>query len=366
MQSDEILLVGGYGVVGTLLAAQLEAMHSGHVLVAGRHPERAAGKRVTQLDLDNPKSVEAGLENVRVVIACVRQRESHLLRAAVRRGLAYTSIAPPRMNWSELQTLHAEARRTGARIVAATGLEPGISSILARVGATRLGRVDAVETALLLGIGDEYGADSMTFLLEEIAHPYTVVVNGRAEIAHAFVGSARVTFPEPIGSRRAYSMAFTDQLYYPMTLGAKAAVARLALDPPWLGAAIAGVASVGAAAWATRDGGPQGMRLITERLRHRYRGRDEFALVVDVRAGDRTVRSTLVGKGQARATAAGATATVEALYRDEVPEPGVWLPEQVLSPERFLARLAEHGSVPVVREWSSLSERDAELPASTF
>jgi hypothetical protein len=52
--------------------------------------------------------------------------------------------------------------------VLATGLEPGISSVLARLGADRLGRVDAIETALLLGAGDAYGPDSMGFILEEL------------------------------------------------------------------------------------------------------------------------------------------------------------------------------------------------------
>jgi saccharopine dehydrogenase-like NADP-dependent oxidoreductase len=350
MPSDDILIVGGYGVVGTRLAVVLEADHPERVIVAGRHPERSQTKRARRIDIDDPASIEAALEDVRVVVACIRQREPHLLRAASRRGLAYTSIAPPQMSWSELEPLRADARRTGARIILGTGLEPGISSVLARVGADRLGKVDAVESALLLSIGDDYGDDSMAFILEEIASPYPVVVDGHTATAHAFTGSARVTFPTPIGVRRAYSMAFSDQLYYPMTLGAKSAVARLALDPPWLAAAIARMIKLGGRSWATRTRGRAAMRHLTDRLRARYRDRDSFALVVDVRADSRLVHSTLVGKAQAGATAVGAAATVEALYAGEVLEPGVWLAEQVLAPGRFLERIAAHGLSPMTRQ----------------
>ncbi len=163
MSPDQILIVGGYGEVGRRLAAQLEATQPGRVIVGGRHPEQVSGVRARAIDVDDPASIEQALDGVSVVVACVRQREPHLLRAAVRRGIAYTSIAPPWMPWPDTDPLRAEAERTGARVVLAAGLEPGISSVLVRAAAERLGRVDAVETALLLGLGDAYGADSMAF-----------------------------------------------------------------------------------------------------------------------------------------------------------------------------------------------------------
>ena len=70
------------------------------------------------------------------------------------------------MPWDSLDGLRGEAVRSGARIILAAGLEPGLSSVLARLGADRLGTINAIETGLLLGVGDAYGADSMAFLLE--------------------------------------------------------------------------------------------------------------------------------------------------------------------------------------------------------
>jgi saccharopine dehydrogenase-like NADP-dependent oxidoreductase len=270
-----------------------------------------------------------------------------VLRAAIRRGLAYTSIASPWLPWPEIEPMHAEAQRTGARIVLATGLEPGISSVLARVGADRVGNVTAVETAVLLSVGDAYGADSMGFILDEIAEPYTVVVDGTERTAHAFESSAVVTFPPPIGPRRAYAMPFRDQLYYPATLGVKSAIARIALDPPWLGAAIAKLTKLGGRELVKKTRGRDAMHGLTSRLRARYAEKNRFALVVEVR-GSGVARATLIGRDQAQATAAGASAFVEALHRGEVATPGVWLGEQVIEPERFLARLAERGLQPSI------------------
>ncbi len=189
---QDILIVGGYGEVGRRLATLLGAEHAARIVVAGRHPDHAPGPRARHIDLDVPASIDASLDGVGLVVACARQREPNLLRAVVSRGLAYTSIAPPWMAWPDVQALDAEARRTGARVVLAAGIEPGISSVLARIAADRVGQVDSIETALLLDVGDSYGTDSMAFLMEELGLSYQVVVNGRERPASAFGASKRV------------------------------------------------------------------------------------------------------------------------------------------------------------------------------
>lgn len=347
----QILVVGGYGEVGSRIAGILEAAHAGTVVVAGRNPGRAAtGRPARRIDVEDPAAIDAALTGVDVVVACVRQREPLLLHAAVRRGLAYTSIAPPWLAWRELERLHREAQGTGARIVAAAGLEPGISSMLARIATDRLEIIDAIETALLLGVGDAYGSDSMAFLVEELAQSYEILVDARLHPAKAFGAKTVVEFPDPIGRRLAYTMPFRDQLYYPHTLGARTSIARLALDPPWIARAISALLRFGARTLTQRAGPRDAIHRWTASLRRRYVDADRFALVVQARGGDRIVRATLSGRGQAQATAIGAAAIAHALAAREMNQPGVWLAEQVIDPDRFLARLADAGLVPTIED----------------
>ncbi len=136
-----------------------------------------------------------------------------------------------------------------------------------------------------------------------------------------------------------------------MTLGAKTAIARLALDPPWLGAAVAKLTKPGARGWVRLEGGRSAMHRLTERLRRRYSDQDQFALLVELRGGGQIVRSSLLGRGQAQATAIGAAAAIlEALILREQNKPGVWLAEQVIDPRRFLERLGAHGLVPIIAD----------------
>jgi hypothetical protein len=199
----------------------------------------------------------------------------------------------------------------------------------------------------------------MAYLVEEFAEPYEVFVEGKMLPACAFGRAKRVGFPAPVRTRRAYTMPFRDQLYYPNTLGARTSIARLALDPPWLGSAISLITKLGGRALLRRGTARDRIYRLTEALRRRYAQLDQFALVVEVRAGDRVVRSSLIGRQQAQATAVGVAAIAEALYTDGEILPGVWLAEQVVDPARFLARLAARGLKPVTEEFTTASVRVA-------
>lgn len=160
----DILITGGYGTVGRRVAADLAPDYPGCVVVAGRSTEKAAqlaielghGVRGRSVDVGEPLSVETALGGVGIVMSCIDQAEPHLLRAAIRRGLAYTDIAPHLMTRCPTEAMKAEAAQTGARIVLGTGLAPGISSLLARLGADRLGAIESVQSNVLLSVGDTY------------------------------------------------------------------------------------------------------------------------------------------------------------------------------------------------------------------
>ena len=118
--------------------------------------------------------------------------------------------------------------------------------------------VESVESNVLLSVGDTYGPASRAYLMEEIALPYAVRIEGREAPTRPFAGSARVTFPPPLGEARAYLFPFSDQVFFPETLGARTALSRLALDPPWLGTLLS--ALVRLRVTALLCGGPRALK----------------------------------------------------------------------------------------------------------
>jgi saccharopine dehydrogenase-like NADP-dependent oxidoreductase len=209
--------------------------------------------------------------------------------------------------------------------------------------------VESVEVGVLLSVGDIYGPASRAYLMEEICVPYAVYIEGREVPTRPFAESARVNFAPPLRERTAYLFPFSDQVFFPETLGARTALSRLALEPPWLGALLAMLARLRVTAMLGRRAGvEERVRRLNAWLRRRYEGRDWYGVAVEVAGARGRVRASLVGRGQALGTATGAAAVVRALAEEEVRQTGIWLAEEVVAPESFFGHLAARGLVPAI------------------
>jgi saccharopine dehydrogenase-like NADP-dependent oxidoreductase len=349
--SPAILVAGGYGQVGRRIAARLARRFPDRVVVAGRDERQASllasdlghGARSLRLDVEDGRSVAQALSDAALVVACVRQHEPHLVRAAVERGLGYADAAPFGI-WRQAIGLRQRAETTGACVVIGTGLVPGIGNVLARAAAERVGALDAVHTSVLLSIGDAFGADALDYLIAEVRRSF-VVGEGTAERrVRSFTEARRVVFPAPVGARVAYRMSFSDLLSYRDTLGARTSAMHVALDPPWLGATVAALARLRLTS-LTRI---RAVRSVLQRalgaLARRQRGRDRYALLVEATGVDGArAQLAIVGREESEATALGTALVVEMLHDGRTVPPGVWFPEQVVPPGPFLAALATAG-----------------------
>jgi saccharopine dehydrogenase (NAD+, L-lysine-forming) len=348
MNPREILIVGGYGVVGRRIAAELAPDYPDRVVVAGRNLARAAavaatigyGARGRRIDIALPSAIAAALEGVSVVVSCIDQPGRTLLWAAVERGLRYTDIAP---HLTELgrgaayEKVDAASRASGARVVLGTGIVPGISNVMVRALADELDGADEIETALLLSASDVTGPASFDYFLQELSMSFEMRIDGEDRRARAFTAPRLVEFPPPTGEQLSYLFPFSDQVLYPRTMGARTARTRLAIEPAWLARLLAVLVWTGASRllaikWVRHA--------IARRRRDRPSSKDDrFALRVDVRRGTRSRSATLLGRAQADAAAAGAAAVARLLIEGGV-GPGVWMPEQVVQPGPFLSHLA--------------------------
>jgi saccharopine dehydrogenase-like NADP-dependent oxidoreductase len=358
MTEQSILIAGGYGVVGQRIAADLAPDYP--VIVAGRHLEQAKataaaighGVRGRELDVTVEASIAAALEDVATVISCIDQPRRELLHAAIERGLRYTDITPHLVEFgrgAEYEVIRGAARASGARVVLGTGIVPGISNVLVRAVADTLGGADVIETSLLLSASDASGPASFDYFVKELTMPFAVHVDGADRPAHAFSDPRVIEFPAPFGARSAYLFPFSDQVLYPRTMGARTVLTRLAIEPARLGRLLAASVRLGAVRLVSRD---RVRNVLAKRRSDRASNEDavRFALRVDVIHDGRSAHATLLGGPQADAAAAGASATVRSLMEGEVSEPGVWMPEQVISPQGFFSRLAQHGMTVALLE----------------
>ena len=360
----DILIAGGYGVVGRKIAANLAPDYPNQVVIAGRNVETASrvaselghGVRARHIDVRDRDSVDKAMRGIGTIVSCVAQPETpHLLLASISQGCGYTDIAPMALKRPAYpDALKAEAVDRGARIILGAGLVPGISNVFARMGADRVGPVDSIESACLLSLGDEYGSDSKGFVAEEIVTAFRVTIDGENVLARPFTGPKRIEFAPPLGVLTAYLFPFSDQVYYPVTLGARTAVSRLALLPQWVPGLLSVLLPLTRSAFAKRRSGTSGrLGALMDWLKRKYNDLDWWGVHVEVRGVGGVQKASVQGHGQASATALSAAAFVRALVEGEVDRPGIWTADQVVPVGPFLTRLAAHGLVPTI----NVSER---------
>lgn len=361
MKADkDILIVGGSGLIGQKIADDLANDYPDRIIIAGRDVEKASrlatelgrGVRARYIDVNDRFSVDTALQGVGIVMSCVTQRETpHLLLASIAHGCGYTDIAPMWMHKNPpTVAMEAEAVKNGARIIFGAGHVPGISSILARMGADRVGPVDSVVSTWLGSAGDDFGPNSRENLQEEFTTPFKTTINKEKVLVWPFTRPQKVGFAPPIGQVTAYLIPFADQLYYPKTLGASTAIAQLAFLPQWpIRVMSALLPFVRGAMTRRQHGSTGGISGLLTSLKRKYKGLDWWGVHVEVRGARGIYRASVQAHGQAQGVALSALAFLRALIEGEVDQAGIWGAEQIVPIDPFLKRLAAHGLIPTVK-----------------
>ncbi|MFB8061792.1 hypothetical protein ACFC6U_37265, partial [Kitasatospora purpeofusca] len=177
-----VLLVGGYGTVGSELARLVAAEHP--VLLTGRSEQRGADlvrelggaphAAVRRWDLADPTPFTAA---VSAVVGVVNDPDDRVLRAAARAGVPYVDVTRWTVRLQRAATVAALLRPT-APVLLSSAWMGGVVGLVAAALAERLGGADRVETAIRWDLADRAGADSVEFM-DRLGLDYEVISEGQ-------------------------------------------------------------------------------------------------------------------------------------------------------------------------------------------
>ncbi|MBP3192079.1 saccharopine dehydrogenase family protein [Natronogracilivirga saccharolytica] len=346
-----ILIVGGYGHVGRLIALDMAPRFPERVVVAGRNGERAQafaeelgnGARGIALDAADSAAVEKALEGMTLVISCIDQEVPHLLRSAVTGGLAYIDISAELDLWERARELEDDAKKNGARVLIGSGLVPGTAGVMAREAVAQTGPGGTLDVGILLSIGDNFGAAALNWMIGASGREFTISENGRNRQVRAMAEKRRMVFPDPFGQRTVMRFAIPDQVYYPETLGVRRAGSWVALEPGWIATFFSLCVQSGLLRVMQRLQLQRGLTSMFEWLQRRYEGRNTYALTVKAEGPNGTANLYVIGRDESQGTAVSAVTMADTFLEDGNIAPGVWLPEQIFEPASYFATLENRG-----------------------
>ncbi|QDY80563.1 saccharopine dehydrogenase family protein [Streptomyces qinzhouensis] len=316
-----VLVVGGYGAVGTAVTSALDAWFPGRVIPAGRDGAKAHRLGGVRTDIADPEAFGRTLDeliDVTLVVLCAEPPDTTAAELCFERGIDLVDTGATSHLLDALTELGPLARRTGASAVLSTGVAPGLSNLLARRAHQAVGGAEHIDLTLLLGTGDHHGTDAVRWTLTGLTTPMPAA-------------PLRIDLPG-YGTRTTYPFPFSDQYTLPRTLGVPHVTTRLCLDSRALTAGLLGLRR----APARLAEHAAARRLLTGLMGRIHLGGDGFAVRADAYRAGRHAAYALTGNRQSLITGLVAAHAARAVFTGAV-TPGVHHIEEIPG----LARLPE-------------------------
>src|SRR5574341_1315323 len=217
-----ILILGGYGYAGRLVAKHLLAQTKHKLIVAGRRLEkaqalvnelgdkRAAARQVDAADESNLKQALRGADFLLVAAPTTHHTET-VVRAALEAGIDYLDV---QYSDEKLNILNAHAREIKRKklcFVTEAGYHPGLPSAMVRYAAAQMDCIESALTAGYLNVGGSLPyTEAVDELMEGFIHYQAQVFKDGQWTKTGSYDMRKFDFGHGVGQRECYSMFFEE------------------------------------------------------------------------------------------------------------------------------------------------------------
>lgn len=222
----DILILGGTGYTGKLLARHLLEHSDATLTLATRHGDKAQalaealnrqfpGDRVAAVRADaaDAVSLRAAFRDHRlaVIAAPTTAYVETVARAALETGVDYLDVQLSARKFAVLQSLAGEIERAGRCFITEAGFHPGLPAALVRYAAAHLDTIASAVTTGYLNMGKDLPYTEAVDELIELFKDYQAQVykNGQWTKTGSFE-MRKLDFGGDIGQKQCYSMFFEE------------------------------------------------------------------------------------------------------------------------------------------------------------
>jgi len=223
---SRILILGGTGYTGRLIARYLLERSEASVTIATRHTDRAQAlaaelnQQYTNMRAAGVYADAADAESLRaafrdqtlvVVAAPTTAYTEIVVHTALETGVDYLDVQLGAKKFALLQSLAGKIERAGRCFITEAGFHPGLPAALVRYAAEHLDTIESAITVGFLNMGKGLPYSEAVDELIGVFKDYQaqIYINGRWTKASSFE-MRKIDFGRDIGWRRCYSMFFEE------------------------------------------------------------------------------------------------------------------------------------------------------------
>jgi saccharopine dehydrogenase-like NADP-dependent oxidoreductase len=231
-----ILVLGGSGEMGSAAVADLVERTDHEITVGDIRVDAARGllqrlgapDRVVEVDADDPRSLANALADTDVVLNSTYMRHNvPVTDAAIAAGVHLVDLGSYYPETLQQLQRHDAAVAAGCRIVPGCGVAPGLTNILARLGADQLDSVDAIRMYSYITHPMWTSPGIVVTRFDASTGTSIVWKDGRAVEHPSFSGEERFTFPAPYGEQEVHLVPHPEPLTLPRTIDVRDVVFKV-------------------------------------------------------------------------------------------------------------------------------------------
>ncbi|ADU29519.1 saccharopine dehydrogenase family protein [Evansella cellulosilytica] len=253
LQMKNILVIGGYGQVGSVICKALSHFYPKKVMAAGRNIEKAKNFSLSmdgnvlplELDIYHVDATDEVFQSTQLVIMCLDQKNTSFVEKCIQNKVNYIDISPSYKILSSIERLNTKAHKSGITIVLGVGLAPGLTNLMVKKIIAELDIVNKTDMYLMLGIGEKHGNDGVEWLLNNINDKYAITEHGHKRKVSSFTEGKHVDLPKQYGKRKAYRFNLADQHIISKTLEVENVSTRFFYDSAFTTNALAILKKIG-------------------------------------------------------------------------------------------------------------------------
>jgi saccharopine dehydrogenase-like NADP-dependent oxidoreductase len=233
---SRILVLGGSGEMGSAAVADLVERTDHEVTVGDIRVDAAeallrrlgAPRRVVRVDVDDPVSLAAALAGTEVVLNATYMRHNvPVTDAAIAAGVHLVDLGSYYPETLQQLERDEAAVAAGCRIVPGCGVAPGLTNILARLGADALDTVEAVRMYSYITHPMWTSPGIVVTRFDASTGTSVVLEHGALVERRSFSGAERFDFPEPYGEQEVHVVPHPEPVTLPRYLGVRDVVFKV-------------------------------------------------------------------------------------------------------------------------------------------
>jgi saccharopine dehydrogenase-like NADP-dependent oxidoreductase len=365
---QRVLILGGRGRIGSSVALDLVNHTQAQITITGKqdepgwvNPLPSDRTHFLQLDLANHHKLEQAIAQTDLVIHCAgpfHYRDETVLKYCIEHNVNYLDVSDSAVFTRKILKCHPLAAEAGVTAIINSGIFPGISNSMVRLGVEQFDEPDQIHLSYVVSGSGGAGLTVMRTTFLGLLHPFPAWIDGHWKDVKPYSDRQPIQLPAPYGKVHVYWFEMPETFTLAESFPVKTVITKFGSVPDYYNHLTWIAAHVFPKSWIRNPVGTEFLARVSYQMTNvtdRFSGigvgiRSE--VLGKTQGQTKRFVSTLIYDNTAIAAGYGTGSIAQLLLSGQLKKPGVW-PVETALPTDLFEQTMQSRNVRIHHTWES-------------